>query len=346
MESSNIRFGNPRSKSAKIQDGLIKVGNDRAVLLDQQGDIVFDLPKREAHFTLEQGNAGHSIFDKKSVKMYYISAGGFSYPIIVGQQHSSGSSIPIDSKGKRTFKGLKWYSVFIIIAIGNILLFLHDSGSIWALLASSLVVPIAKKLEKFFQKKGKDPVNTTADVYEQKQIHSSDSDLFVFLYRHFPFSEQEVSGGILASSVLAGIFGGSFLSIPILYVVRDVVLMNIYSFDLKSHKLENIVFTLFVILLCCIGTGITTQKLFMRYKSVASNNKKPLNNYFDWAFLSAILFLPTGIVSVVYSNKVNGLYHAGDLEGALIAAKKAKKWALASVIISLLGIALWIVLQS
>ena len=73
------------------------------------------------------------------------------------------------------------------------------------------------------------------------------------------------------------------------------------------------------------------------------NQKKP-DNYMVWAILCTILCcLPLGIVSIVYSAKVDGLYTAGDFEGAQEAADNAKKYAKYGAICGVIGIALYII---
>ena len=58
------------------------------------------------------------------------------------------------------------------------------------------------------------------------------------------------------------------------------------------------------------------------------------DNYLVWAILTTLLCcLPFGIVSIVYSSKVDSLYNAGDYMGAQNAANNAKKWAMWSAII-------------
>ena len=53
------------------------------------------------------------------------------------------------------------------------------------------------------------------------------------------------------------------------------------------------------------------------------------DNYLVWAILSTIFCcLPLGIVSIVYSSKVDGQYNAGDYNGAQDYANKAKKFAM------------------
>ncbi len=71
-------------------------------------------------------------------------------------------------------------------------------------------------------------------------------------------------------------------------------------------------------------------------------NKPPRpNNYLAIAIISTILCcLPAGIVSIVYSTKVNSEYDSGNFDAAERASKNAKTWAFVSIGIALLG---WIV---
>ena len=51
------------------------------------------------------------------------------------------------------------------------------------------------------------------------------------------------------------------------------------------------------------------------------------------AVLTTVLCcLPLGIVSIIYAQKVDGLYFAGDYVGALEASKNARKWAMIGII--------------
>lgn len=64
---------------------------------------------------------------------------------------------------------------------------------------------------------------------------------------------------------------------------------------------------------------------------------RPDNNLV-WAILSTILCcLPLGIVSIVYSCKVNGLYEQGRYKEATDAAENAKKFAIISAICGLVA---------
>jgi len=65
------------------------------------------------------------------------------------------------------------------------------------------------------------------------------------------------------------------------------------------------------------------------------------NNYLVWAILSTVFCcLVTGIVSIVYSSKVNEAYAGGNYEEAIKASKTAKMWLFIGLGISLL---FWVV---
>jgi Interferon-induced transmembrane protein len=70
------------------------------------------------------------------------------------------------------------------------------------------------------------------------------------------------------------------------------------------------------------------------------------DNYLVWAILVTVLCcLPFGIVSIVYSTKVSGLWTQGRYAEAQSAADSAKKWAIIGAITgvaaSVIGVILW-----
>jgi hypothetical protein len=72
------------------------------------------------------------------------------------------------------------------------------------------------------------------------------------------------------------------------------------------------------------------------------------DNYLVWAILCTVLCcLPFGIVSIVYSTKVSGLWSQGRYAEAQVAANNAKKWAIIGAIVAavvwLIAIILWVV---
>ena len=57
-------------------------------------------------------------------------------------------------------------------------------------------------------------------------------------------------------------------------------------------------------------------------------------NYLVWAILTTVLCcLPLGIVSLVYSTRVSGLWGQGRFAEAQTAANNAKKWAIISAVV-------------
>ncbi|HEX9826711.1 MAG TPA: CD225/dispanin family protein [Flavobacteriaceae bacterium] len=69
------------------------------------------------------------------------------------------------------------------------------------------------------------------------------------------------------------------------------------------------------------------------------------SSYLALAIISTILCcLPTGIVSIVYATKVNGLYEDGKYDEAIRASKNAKTWGIISVIAAFLGFLLYILI--
>ena len=82
------------------------------------------------------------------------------------------------------------------------------------------------------------------------------------------------------------------------------------------------------------------------YQPNYAQGQRPMkpDNYLVWAILCTILCcLPLGIISIIYSAKVDGLYNSGDYLGAQDAANKAKNFAMWGAIIAAIGIILYIV---
>jgi len=71
------------------------------------------------------------------------------------------------------------------------------------------------------------------------------------------------------------------------------------------------------------------------------------DNHLVWAILCTVLCcLPFGIVSLVYSNKVSGLWSQGRWAEAQAAADNAKKWAIIGAIVgavfAVIIVVLWV----
>jgi uncharacterized membrane protein YjgN (DUF898 family) len=68
------------------------------------------------------------------------------------------------------------------------------------------------------------------------------------------------------------------------------------------------------------------------------------DNYLVWAILTTILCcLPFGIVSIVYSTKVDNLYYAGQYEEAQAKAKSAKTWAIIAAASGFIFLAIYLI---
>lgn len=76
------------------------------------------------------------------------------------------------------------------------------------------------------------------------------------------------------------------------------------------------------------------------YQSGAPSGRQPAkpDNYLVWSILSTICCcVPLGIVSIVYSCRVNTLYSCGRYAEAAAAAANAKKWALIALILGVIS---------
>lgn len=67
--------------------------------------------------------------------------------------------------------------------------------------------------------------------------------------------------------------------------------------------------------------------------------RKPDNYLWLGVLVTVLCCLPFGIVSILNSSKVDSCWAAGDLEGAIMNASKAKSWALWGIGVS---VAVWI----
>jgi hypothetical protein len=69
------------------------------------------------------------------------------------------------------------------------------------------------------------------------------------------------------------------------------------------------------------------------------------NNYLGWAVASTLLFcLPLGVASIYYATRVNSRWQAGDVAGAKDASERARKFAIASAVLGVIGLVLLLAL--
>ena len=70
------------------------------------------------------------------------------------------------------------------------------------------------------------------------------------------------------------------------------------------------------------------------------------DNCLVWAILSTLCCcLPFGIVAIVYASQVDGKYAAGDYQGAVDSANKAKTWCWVSFGIGIVGTIISVLIQ-
>lgn len=89
------------------------------------------------------------------------------------------------------------------------------------------------------------------------------------------------------------------------------------------------------------------QYQYPNYQPDNAQDQRPPkpDNYLVWAILTTLFCcLPFGIVSIVYSSKVDTLYYAGDYINAQQAADNAKKWAIWSALSSIIVFVLALVI--
>jgi hypothetical protein len=73
----------------------------------------------------------------------------------------------------------------------------------------------------------------------------------------------------------------------------------------------------------------------------------PIPNYLWQSIVVTILcFWPTGIPAIVNASRVGSRQAMGDIQGAMDASRKAKKWTIVSLVVGLAVIVLWIILLS
>lgn len=67
----------------------------------------------------------------------------------------------------------------------------------------------------------------------------------------------------------------------------------------------------------------------------ATPGGQPPDNFLVWAILSIFCCTPLGIAATIFSTKVNSKWAVGDANGAYDAAKKAKMFAIISIVVGI-----------
>lgn len=72
----------------------------------------------------------------------------------------------------------------------------------------------------------------------------------------------------------------------------------------------------------------------------------PPSNNLAWAIAATVLCCqPLGIVAVYYASQVDRLWFMGDHQGSMDASEKAKKWAIATAIVGVVVVVLYVALR-
>lgn len=86
------------------------------------------------------------------------------------------------------------------------------------------------------------------------------------------------------------------------------------------------------------------ENQYSEYNESAYNDMQRPNDLLVWSILSTVFCcLPTGIVAIVYSSKVNSLWDAGRHAESIEAARKAKIWNIVGLVIGLVSLVMCIV---
>lgn len=75
----------------------------------------------------------------------------------------------------------------------------------------------------------------------------------------------------------------------------------------------------------------------------------PVDNHLALAIVATVVSvmfccLPHGVISLIFSTQVNKKVAAGDMSGALSAARQAKMWGFISIAVAVIGLVLGIIL--
>lgn len=74
---------------------------------------------------------------------------------------------------------------------------------------------------------------------------------------------------------------------------------------------------------------------------------QPPSNYLGWSIAATLLCcLPLGIPGIIFAAQVNDKWNRGDVEGADKASRMAKNFTIASAVVGLVSIVLYIILMS
>lgn len=89
------------------------------------------------------------------------------------------------------------------------------------------------------------------------------------------------------------------------------------------------------------GYGAPSYSQPMGYGVAAAG--PPPQNYLVFAILTTLFCcLPAGVVSIVKAASVNGKWNSGDYAGAQEASRQARSWAIISLVVGIVAIAIYV----
>jgi hypothetical protein len=84
------------------------------------------------------------------------------------------------------------------------------------------------------------------------------------------------------------------------------------------------------------GTGYDPQS------SYGQAPARPPTTYLPFAIVSLLFFWPASIASIIFATQVKSRWNRGDYQGALVASKRARLWAIVSVVVGIIVIILYV----
>jgi hypothetical protein len=123
------------------------------------------------------------------------------------------------------------------------------------------------------------------------------------------------------------------------FVHLDTVLGSVFLYNCAPTENAFFLFITFerrnaLIVICT--TAISAYFLSINpTKTIKQMDSKP-DDYLVWSILVTVFcFVPTGIVAIVYSSRVDNAWYRGDKQYACEMAQKAKKYCLISLVVAI-----------
>ena len=89
------------------------------------------------------------------------------------------------------------------------------------------------------------------------------------------------------------------------------------------------------------GEELSPEVVEQKPSDTPDYNQQSINNYMTFSIITTILTmtfccgLPLGVIALIYSSQVNSYMKVGDINKAIETSKKARKWNIISLIVSM-----------